>query len=174
MGGLRDQLKKAKILSEKEARRLAHEERVRRKEVGREGLEQEEKARQAELAKQRDQERERSRATQQEVEAQRRLAAEVAACQDILERDMVRPRGSGARWYFQLADGRLPYFEVDESLRFQLQSGAFWIVCRGVVESHAYGLLPADLAKRVAATLPEVFAWAPGGEAAIAAAACSA
>ena len=39
MGDLRDQLKKAKILSDKDAKRLAHEERVHRKEVGREGLE---------------------------------------------------------------------------------------------------------------------------------------
>lgn len=34
MGNLRDQLKKAKLLSEKDARRLAHEERVRHKEIG--------------------------------------------------------------------------------------------------------------------------------------------
>lgn len=34
MGNLRDQLEKAKLLSEKDARRLAHEERVRHKEIG--------------------------------------------------------------------------------------------------------------------------------------------
>ena len=34
MGGLRDQLKKANLLSEKDSKRLAHEERVRHKEIG--------------------------------------------------------------------------------------------------------------------------------------------
>lgn len=34
MGNLRDQLKKARLLSEKDARRLAHEERVRHKDIG--------------------------------------------------------------------------------------------------------------------------------------------
>ena len=50
MGDLRDQLKKAKLLSDKKARQLAHEERVHRKKVGREGLEKEQSERQAELA----------------------------------------------------------------------------------------------------------------------------
>ena len=49
MGDLRDQLKKAKILSEKKARQLAHEERVHRKAVSHEGLEREETERLAEI-----------------------------------------------------------------------------------------------------------------------------
>jgi len=34
MGGLRDQLRKASLLSDKDARRLAHEERVRHTKIG--------------------------------------------------------------------------------------------------------------------------------------------
>ena len=43
MGDLRDQLKKANLISKKDQKRLEHEQRVRRKKVGREGLEQEQK-----------------------------------------------------------------------------------------------------------------------------------
>ncbi len=170
MGGLRDQLKKANVLSEQEARRLAHEERVERKEVGRGGLEQKQRKRQAELEALREAERGGARAAQQELDRERRDAAERAACDDLLRSDVVRPPRGQQKWYFELEDQSLPYFEVDEALRFQLQSGAYWVVRTGGRDSHAYGLLPVELGKRVVRALPEVVAWVPGGPRALAAA----
>jgi uncharacterized protein YaiL (DUF2058 family) len=163
MGDLRDQLKKAKLLSEKEAKQLAHQDRVRRAEVGREALEREEAQRRAELAQQQEAEREAQREQQRRLEEERRAAAERAACRELLEREVIRPRERGGkRWYFQLPDGSLPWLEVDEALAFQLQSGAYWVVRLGPPGTHVYGLLAAEHARRVAATLSEAIAWFPG------------
>jgi hypothetical protein len=170
MGNLRDQLKNAKLLSDKEARRLAHEERAHRKEVGREGLEQEERERQAEVARLRAEQREQAAAAQAMRDRERQEAAERAACAEILKNEVVQPRGRGGqRWYFELEDGSLPWFEVEEAMRFQLQSGAFWVVRIGAPDSHAYGLLPAALGARVVRAMPHAVAWVPGGPRALAA-----
>ena len=164
MASLRDQLRKAKLLSDKEARRLAHEERVRRKARGREELEAEENARQRELEALREEERERARRAQEERDRRRDLEAERAACLEILAREAFRPRPGGSmRWYFQLEDGRLPWLEVDAHEKRELQSGAWAVVVAGPPGAHVYALLPTALARRVARVLPEKIAWAVRG-----------
>lgn len=164
MASLRDQLKKAKLLSEKEARRLAHEERVQRKAKGREALESEQERRRRELEELRAQEREKARAAQAELDRRRELEAERAACLEILAKDTFRPRPGGTiRWYFRRDDGRLPWLEVDPHERRELQSGAFAVVAMGPPGSHDYALLSAALARRVARTLPERIVWAVRG-----------
>lgn len=163
MGNLRDQLKNAKLLSDKKARQLAHEERVHRKQVGREGVEREQQERQVEISERRAAERERTRLVQAEVEHGRQAAAERAACLDIMHNEVVRPRGRGGRrWYFEVEDGSLPWFEVEDAMRFELESGAYWVLRTGAAGSHAYGLLSAEQASRVGQAMPEVVAWAPG------------
>ena len=163
MGDLRDQLKKAKILSDKRARQLAHEERIHHKQVGRDGVEREQAEHRAELQRLQGEERATQKAAQEVVDAAKREAAERAACAEILRRDVVQVRrGGNQRWYFQLADGSLPWFEVDEGMSFKLQSGAFWVVWAGPVDSHDYRLLPAEFGERVSAALPQAVAWAPG------------
>ena len=75
---LRDQLKKAKLLDEKRSRQLAHEERVHRKKVGRDGVEAESKQRGEELTKLQAQEREQIKQAQAELDAQRKLKLQAA------------------------------------------------------------------------------------------------
>lgn len=164
MATLRDQLKKARLLSEKEARRLAHEERVQRKAKGREALESEQEQRRRELEALREQERNKARAAQAELDRRREVEAERAACLEILAKDAFRPRPGGTiRWYFRLDDGRLPWLEVDPRERRELQSGAFAIVAVGPPGSHDYALLPTALARRVARAFPERVVWAVRG-----------
>lgn len=163
MGDLRDQLKKAKLLSDKEARRIAHEQRVHRTEVGREGVADEQAARARELASLQAAERERTRAQQAELDAQRQATTERAACVDLLQREGVRAGGGGSRWYFSLADGRLPWLEVTENQRRLLGAGALCVVRLPGEGPHGYGFLPTDHARRIARTLPDAVVWAVRG-----------
>lgn len=162
MGNMRDQLKKAKLLSKKDARRLAHEERVHRKETGREGLEKEQAERQAELTQQRAESRAQDQVQQAELEAQRQEAAERAACAEILRGAQSPTPGGGSRWYFELADGRIPSLMLGARERVLLEAGNACLV-RGEGSGHAYGLLETGLARRVAAVFPERIAWAAAG-----------
>ena len=163
MGNLRDALNKAKVLSDKDAKRLAHEERLQRKEVGRQGLEEQQQQRQQELARLREEERERTRQATEQQERERKAAAERAACEEILKRETFRSRGAGSRWHFQLADGHLPFLEVNEADRRQLQAGMLSVVRIGPHGTHVYGLLATPLAKRIAEQMPERVVAAPRG-----------
>ncbi|MGE0142037.1 MAG: DUF2058 family protein [Planctomycetota bacterium] len=155
---LRDQLEKAKLLSKKDAKRLAHEERVHRKEVGREGIEAEKSARESELVAAREQQRLTDAERQKVIEAERKRAEELAACEAILDTE-VRAPSRGAPWYFELSDGRVPHLRVDDSDRHKLVLGNVCVVRRTTADSHSYGLLPTPLAQRVAKMLPERVVW---------------
>lgn len=163
MGDLRDQLKKAKLLSDKKARQLAHEERVHRKTAGHAGLERQNAEREAELRRLREAERQQTMRAQAELDRARQTAAERAACEQILAADVVVPRGGGQRFYFEIDGGLLPWLELDAATARSLSAGELCIVRTGSPRSHAYGLLPIELGRRVAATFGERVVWAPRG-----------
>ena len=160
MSNMRDQLKKAKLLDEKNARRLAHEERVQRTELGRAGVEKLQQEREASLLQLREAERERNQRMAEAAEAARKLEAERTACADLLANEVVKPgRGGGFRFHFQLADGQLPWVELNEGEQRKLAAGAFVLVRTGPPDSHAYGLLPAVHVPRLRQVFPERIAW---------------
>jgi ATP-dependent 26S proteasome regulatory subunit len=164
MGDLRDALRKANVLSKKDAKRLAHEERVHRSHVGREGLEQERSQREQELQARREEQREQSRRVQGDVQAQRQDAAERAACEEILRREVV-PASSpnGQAFYVQLADGHLPRLSLGPVERANLERGHLCLVRVGPRGSHDYGLLATEHARRVRESLPDRVVWAARG-----------
>lgn len=160
---LRDQFKKANILSDKDARRLAHEARVERSEKGGQQIEKEQQHRQAELARLQAAERERAAKEQQQIEAQRKVREEIAAVEAILATECRRPAPGPAKFYFQTDDGSLPYLEMSPRDAQQVQSGMLCIVRNGGRGTHDYRVLPVELARRVARHRPEVLVFAPRG-----------
>lgn len=165
MGNLRDQLKKAKLLSKKDARRLAHEERVRHKEIGGAKASDHEKAEHQEaLARQREAQAEVDRQRELEQQALRSADAERAACHALLRREVHSPSRQGAtRWFFCLADGRIPRLDLSMPDRLQLQGGETCIVRKGSADTHDYGLMSIEHGRRVAAVFPDRVVWAAAG-----------
>ena len=165
MGDLRDQLKKANLLSKKDAKRLAHEDRVHRKKAGGAGaIDAEKQAHQEELRDRKTEQRERDRIAQAEVQKAKDAATERAACEALLAREVTKPSRKGAAaWYFALPDGRLPRLEVPLAERMQLAEGALCVVRVGPRESHDYGLMRTEHARRVARVFPGRIAWAAPG-----------
>lgn len=164
MGDLRDQLKKAKLLSDKEARRLAHEQRVERKEKGREGLEQEQQQRQQEIRHLQESQRERTKAEQQALEREQKAREEQAAVATILK-EQARKAGPGSvKWYFETPDGDLPFLEVSPQELNQLRAGMLCVL-RLTPGTHDYRVLPTELTRRVAKQHPELVVHAPRGTA---------
>ncbi|MCC6670629.1 MAG: DUF2058 family protein [Planctomycetes bacterium] len=164
MGNMRDAFRKANLISDKDARRLAHQERVERTEVGRETLEAQARARQEELLQQREADKDRTRRAQEQLERERREEAERAACEDILAREVRRPAtGATTRFFFETEDGEIPWLEVGEADRRQIQSGMVSIVRMARPGVHVYGLLTTELARRVALVLPGRIVHAPRG-----------
>ncbi|MBM4062418.1 MAG: DUF2058 domain-containing protein [Planctomycetes bacterium] len=159
---LRDQFKKANLISDKDARRLAHEARVERTEKGRQALEQEAAARQQELETIAARERDRGRAEAERAERERKQHEELAAVRQLLAE--ARPPAQGqVRFYFEAPDGSLPWLELSPREAQEVRAGGLCIVRRGPPATHTYGLLPLDATKRVARLLPDVVVRAPRG-----------
>jgi uncharacterized protein YaiL (DUF2058 family) len=160
---LRDQFKKANLLSDKDARRLVHEARVERSEKGQPQIDQEEQRRQQELVKQQEAERRRAAKEQQQLQAQRQMQEEVAAVDAILATETRRPGPGPAKFYFETEDGSLPCLELSPRDAQQVAGGMLCIVRTGPRGTHDYKLLATELARRVAKVRPEVIAFAPRG-----------
>jgi uncharacterized protein YaiL (DUF2058 family) len=163
MGNLRDQFKKANLLSDKEARRLAHEARVERTEKGRDQLEKEQEARQQELQQQSKQQRELTREQQQAIERERKEREEEAAVEAILEHEAKKAGPGSVKWYFATPDGSLPWLEVSPLELRQLQAGMWAVVRSGPEGTHDYRLMSVEHARRVAKLRPDVVVHAPRG-----------
>ncbi|GAB4150413.1 MAG: hypothetical protein Fur0037_18920 [Planctomycetota bacterium] len=163
MGDLRDQLRKARILSDKEARRIAHEQRVERKQKGREELERENEERERELLRLKEAERREAARRQKEMEEQRKLREELAAVRSILDHETRKPGPGSTRFYFQTADGHLPWLELGAREAQELRAGMLCVVRKGPAGTHVYRLIATDLARRVSRVMPEAIAYAPRG-----------
>ncbi|MSR38845.1 MAG: DUF2058 family protein [Planctomycetes bacterium] len=160
---LRDQLKKANLISDKDARRLAHEARVERTDKGVQQIEKEQQQRQQELVRLQTSDRDKTAKEQQQIEAQKKLRDEAAAVEAILANECRRPSPGPAKFYFQTDDGSLPYLEMSPRDAQQVQSGALCIVRNGPRGTHDYRLLTTELARRVFRLRPERIVFAPRG-----------
>jgi uncharacterized protein YaiL (DUF2058 family) len=160
---LRDQLQKANLLSKKDAKRLAHEQRVERTEIGRDGVERQQREHQEELERKLAEERTQRKVAQAQTEAERKVAEERAACEQILGQDVRRPGHGRQRFYFQTVDGALPWLEFGDIELKQMLSAEFAVVRVGAKNTHDYGLLPVATAKRVSRQFPDKIAWWPPG-----------
>jgi len=159
---LRDQFKKANLISDKDAKRLAHEARIDRSEKGRESLEQEAAARQKELELLAARERERVRRETERAEVERKKAEEIAAVHALLA-DAKKPGGGMVKFYFETMDGSLPWLELSPREAQEVRAGAVCVVRSGPPSTHTYRLLSLESTKRVAKVLPEVIVFAPRG-----------
>lgn len=159
---LRDQFKKANLLSDKEARRLAHEARVERSTKGRETLESESAERQRDLDQLQRADRERVRKEQERNEQAKRQQAEVAAVRALLA-DAKKPGPGTVKFYFAADDGSLPWLELSPREAQELRAGALCVVRAGPPATHTYRLLPLEATRRVARVLPAVVVHAPRG-----------
>lgn len=159
---LRDQFKKANLLSDKEARRLAHESRVERTEKGRESLDQEAAARQKELDQLAARERERVRRETERTEVERKQREELVAVRVLLA-TAKKPGPGTVKFYFAAMDGSLPWLELSPREAQEVRAGAACVVRSGPPATHTYRLLPLEVTKRVAKVLPDVIVFAPRG-----------
>ncbi|MCA9527267.1 MAG: DUF2058 family protein [Myxococcales bacterium] len=124
MSSLKDQLLKLGLVSEKQARQTAHEQRVKKKTQGREGAaaERDQRQRDAETAQQarREADRDRERARQ----ARQDQKALVHQINDVVEGGKVDGRINGnRRFYYESRDGRVPLIELSDQAFDDLVAG---------------------------------------------------
>lgn len=129
MADMRDALKKAGLVSEKQARQARHEQRLHRKEVGDEGLSAEQRRKDEEFAREREAKRERDRA----IEEKRAVEAKVASGRVDLIRLIQNGVVGGAiggpkQYFFTLPGGRITFLELTDTGFKRLIGGSAAIV----------------------------------------------
>lgn len=135
MADFRDQLKKAGLLSEKQARQAKHQERLHAASVGHSGLEAERRAaEQRELAEA----AARKEADRRRAEERRRREIEEAATQrlaQLIRGGWMREATAGARRFFFAAEGgRIHFLDLSDIAARKLATGVAAIVeTRGLV-----------------------------------------
>lgn len=159
---LRDQLKKANLISDKKAKQLAHQQRVERKGKGREQLEQEAQERQDEVQQLRDEGRQKTRKEQAALDRERLRKQEQEAVGQLLE-SAKKPGPGTVKFYFATREGALPWLDLSSREAQEVRAGQLCVVRSGPVGTHTYRLLPADAAKRVHQARPDAIAFAPQG-----------
>ena len=129
MADIRDQLRKAGLLSEKQLRQAKHQERVHATEVGHAGIEAE---RRAEEERQRAEAAARKEADRRHVDEQRRKDREEAAAQrlaQLVRGGWMRDATAGARrFFFVTGTGRVSFLDVSDIAARKLATGAAAIV----------------------------------------------
>jgi uncharacterized protein YaiL (DUF2058 family) len=160
---LRDQFKKANLLSDKDARRLAHEARIERTEKGSEQLQREEQEKQRELVRIQAQDRARVQQEQKELDQARAQREEESAVDAILSHQAWKPGPGALRYYFEVEDGSLPWLEVSPREAQELRAGQLCVVTPSSVAAHDYRLLGLELARRVARVRRSAIVLAPRG-----------
>jgi uncharacterized protein YaiL (DUF2058 family) len=128
MGDLRDAFKKAGLIDDKTDRRLKHEERVEKKALGREGLEEQHRREEAERKEREEQKRAEVKHAQARLDEGRQRAERAKRLRAQLEEQAVRGTSGPRRFHWVDADGWCPWIALDDETGRRLEAGELALV----------------------------------------------
>lgn len=156
MADLRDALKNSGLISEKKARKIANEERARRKKLGGRGVDDEKQTRAREQTARESERRAADRAREQSRREEEERRASVAQVAQLLREHAVTRGASGPRrFHFVTRDRKIPFLEVAEEVGRGLESGRFAICDVPFATPEDFVLVPAEIARKAQRTDPE-------------------
>jgi uncharacterized protein YaiL (DUF2058 family) len=161
MGDLRDAFKKAGLIDEKTDRRLKHEERLQKGELGREGLAQKQQQEEAERHRREEAKRADAKAAQQKHDAAQKQSERWKKLVRELEAQARRGTSGPRRFHYIDAEGFLPYLQVDDETGRRLEAGELAIV--RLPDGDQVALAPRALAQELHAFEPERVLFVAGG-----------
>jgi uncharacterized protein YaiL (DUF2058 family) len=150
MSDLRDAMKKAGVVSEKQVRQAKHGDRVHHKEVGAQGLAAEREQRDAAFAAEQerrgreDAEREKARQAQQEAQGQPGRLPQLVRANDLALQE-AGPR----RFYFALPSAEVAFVDVSDALARRLAQGDVAIVDGAGILERDFGLVTGKIAREI-------------------------
>ncbi len=157
MSDLRDQLRKAGLVSEKDLRRAKHEERVHASEVGRAGLAAERRAEEERLRAEAEAQRQADRARDEDRKRREREAAARQRVAQLLAGGLIRDATAGnRRFFFVTRSGRISFLDVSDLAARRLSMGSAAIVETGGHLRREHCVLIDRAAAELAASHPEM------------------
>lgn len=165
MADLRDQLRKAGLVSEKQLRQAKHQERLHAAELGHAGLEAERREREERERKEAEARREAARAREEERRRARQEEGSARRVEQLIRSCCLLDATSGTRrFFFETQDGMIRFLDVSDSGARKLATGSAAIVeTRGMVRGE-YCVIDARAAAELAAIDPRIFCFWNRGE----------
>lgn len=142
---LKDELLKAKLISKKQLKRLEHQDRVEKKQLG-QGKLQGKKQQQLQAIEKKQQQKKQQDQQRAKREQEKRLNKEkLAQIRQIINQGKLQGHGAGNRkFYFVTRNGKIPFILVSDDLMRQLERGEMAIIEPGdatdefvVVDGHS-------------------------------------
>ena len=157
MSDLREQLRKAGLVSDKQVRQAKHQERLHRKEVGQSGLAEEKAEAERRLRAEREAMRARDREREQQRKAREAEAEQAEALRRRIRAGWIRDATGGSRrFFFEVGEGRITYLDLNEQAVRRLQNGTAAVAeTRGAVRGE-FCLVDGNAAASLARDHPEV------------------
>ncbi len=126
---LKEELLKAKLINKKQLKQIEHEQRLERKQLGKEGLQEKETARAQEIDQKREEQRKRDQELAQQQKEVRSEKEKAARIQEAIQTGKVEEQYTGTRkFYFVAQDGKIPFFLLNDKTAEKLERGAIAIV----------------------------------------------
>jgi uncharacterized protein YaiL (DUF2058 family) len=150
MGDLRDAMKKAGVVSDKQVRQAKHGDRVHRKAAGAEGLAAEREQRDAAFAAEQARHRREDAEREQERQAQQEAAGVRGRLEQLVRANDLTAQESGPRrFYFALPSAEVAFVDVSDALARRLAQGDVAILDgRGLLDRD-FGLVPGKIAREI-------------------------
>lgn len=135
MSDLRDQLRKAGLISDKQVRQAKHQERVHATEVGHKGIEAERHAEEERLRVEAEARRVADKARAEELKREQAEAAEKERLAVQIRGGWIREATAGSRrFFFETPAGRVTFLDLSDSAARRLTTGRAAIIeTRGLV-----------------------------------------
>jgi uncharacterized protein YaiL (DUF2058 family) len=160
MGDLRDAFKKAGLIDDKTDRRLKHEERVEKKELGREGKEEQRRREEQERQQRDEQKKADIKAAQQKHDQDRQRNERWKKLLGQVEAEALRGTSGPRRFHYREADGHLPYVQIDDETGRRLEAGELALI--RMPDSGAVAILARPLALELRLARPELVTFLAG------------
>ncbi len=161
MGDLRDAFKKAGLIDDKTDRRLKHEQRVEKKELGREGIEEQRRSEEAQRAQREEQKRAEVKAAQARLDHDRARSDKAKKLKAALAEQALRGTSGPRRFHWVDADGWCPWIALDDETGRRLEAGEIALVT--LPDSGETALVPRALALELHAVAPHQLLHLAGG-----------
>jgi len=146
MGSLQEELMKARLVDKKQRKKAAHEKRLHKKAVGREGLEKEKKEKERRLQAEAEAKRARDRQIDEERKKALAEASSVNRVKSLIAGATLQGFGGMRRFCYVNRKNRVPFLEVSDDAARRLTRGELAIIesADGTV-----GLVPGQAAREI-------------------------
>ena len=126
---LKDELLKAKLINKKQLKQVEHEQRLERKQLGKEGIQQKEQARMQEIEQKREEQKKRDQELAQKQKEERLEKEKVARIEEIMQLGKVEGQDHGTRkFYFVAQDGKISFLMLSDNTAENLEKGHIAII----------------------------------------------